>query len=671
MTAPQVGMLMLALAVVIVLARVLGAVARRVGQPPVVGEIVAGIVVGPTFFGTTISHEIFPKEITPGLSGLANVGLVLFMFIVGYDLDYTLVRGRVRVAASVSVGSIILPLGLGITLAYWLAGNHGVVKVTPFALFIGAAMSITAFPVLARILTDRGMHRIPVGGMALAAAAVDDVIAWSLLAVVVTIAGAGAESWHVLFAVPFMLVMFLVVRPQLRRIVDAHRKAGRLLPGTFAIVLVGLLLSCYITEWLGVHVIFGAFLFGVIMPRIDGAALRHEILERLEQVSVLLLLPVYFVLAGMKVDLSKVGSRGLTELGLILLVAIGGKFIGAYLGARLHGVRNRQASALAALMNTRGLTEIVILTVGLQLKILDTSLYSLMVVMALITTVMTGPLLALVYPPRRVAQDVAAAEKAALGITDAYRVMVVIDSPDDSDRIIAMGADLIGPHRPAELVLSHVVPYQSRLEIGSGLSGELLEMTRIMDELEQRAADVRDRGFTVRVLARLSADPRAELAAQVAATEPDVVVVPADHAGLDELMRAGDRLLVVLRADDVDRRGVSVLLDQSTPQAAADDTVRVAALLAAARGGELVVDAGGRANRHLSGVLDDLRGLGLPIRVGTAASDASLVVAPQGGRVGDAQVIVRAGAEPESAEPRQWLPPLARTGESLDPSINA
>jgi Kef-type K+ transport system membrane component KefB len=236
-TAHQVGVMLLGLAVIIVLARLLGAAARRLGQPPVIGEILAGILVGPTLFGSVVTDALFPVDVRPALAGLANVGLVLFMFIVGYELDHTLVRGKERIAVSVSVGSIALPFGLGIVLAFWLARTHPVTDRWAFALFIGAAMSVTAFPVLARILTDRGMQRIAVGGLALASAAVDDVIAWSLLAVVVTIGGAGADQWHVVFALPYVLVMFLAVRPLLRKLVDGYTKAGGLTPAIQPVIL--------------------------------------------------------------------------------------------------------------------------------------------------------------------------------------------------------------------------------------------------------------------------------------------------------------------------------------------------------------------------------------------------------------------------------------------------
>ncbi len=666
MTAHQVGLMLLGLAAIIVLARVLGALAKKVGQPPVIGEILAGILVGPTLFGTAVSGALFPVDIRGPLAGLANIGLVLFMFIVGYELDHMLVRGKEKVAVSVSIGSIVLPFGLGVTLALWLAGNHGVDRVLPFALFMGAAMSVTAFPVLARILTDRGMHRIAVGGLALASAAVDDVVAWSLLAVVVTIGGAGADQWHVFFAIPFVLLMFFVVRPLLRRLADAHQKAGRLTPNILAVILIGLMLTCYATEWLGVHFIFGAFIFGAIMPRAGGEALRHEILERLEQVSVLLLLPVFFVLAGMRVDLSKVNLRGVVELTLILLVAIVGKFAGAYFGARLQGVRTRQAGAVATLMNTRGLTEIVILTVGLQLGILDSELFSLMVVMALVTTVMAGPLLSVIYPRKRVERDVAEAEKAALGVTDAYRVMVVVDSPGTDDGTVGLGADLVGQRRPAEVVLSYLLPYQTpgRLEVGSGLSGELLEMTRVMEELDQLAAPVRARGLEAPVLARLAADPARELPAQVASTEPKVLVVGAGHPAYAELRAAAaGRLVTLMQPLPASWAAVAVRLDSGDH---ADATLQIAAQLAAVRGVELVVDAAGRQARRVNATVEELTKHGLRVRLGADAPYPCLIVANDGGRVDGAHLVVRAEPDSEPAEPAEWVPLLPRTPEPVE-----
>jgi Kef-type K+ transport system membrane component KefB len=539
---------LLAVAAIIVLARLFGRLARVAGQPPVIGELIAGVLIGPTLFGTAVSDWLLPAEIRPALSGLANLGLVLFMFIVGYELDHASLRGRERAATSVSIGSIVVPLGLGLLLATWLAGRHDISDVLPFAFFIGAAMAVTAFPVLARILTDRGMVRTPVGGLALASAAVDDVAAWSLLALVVAVAGADSGTpWLPLLCVPYTLLMLFVVRPVLARVEAARARAGRLTPDILAVVLAGLLLSCLATEWLGLHAIFGAFLFGAVMPRThrptgptggalpataSGAdTLRVEILERLEQVSVLLLLPAFFVLSGLRVDLSAIGGAGLLELAAILLVAIGGKFAGAYAAARLNEVAARPAGALAVLMNTRGLTEIVILTVGLQLGILDDRLFSMMVVMALVTTVMAGPLLSLVYPRRLVERDALAAQRPTAP-PSGYRVLVSLpDGAAASAALVDLAADLAergaaaAGRGPGEVVLSRLVPYPARpLDVGSGLSEELLGMTAAMGELAGLAESVRARGLGAPLLARFSRDPDTDLAAQLAAVEPDVLL---------------------------------------------------------------------------------------------------------------------------------------------------
>jgi Kef-type K+ transport system membrane component KefB len=671
-SAHALGLLLLGLAAIIVLSRLFGALARRVGQPPVIGEIVAGILVGPTLFGTLISDRLFPvAEVRPALSGLANVGLVLFMFIVGYELDHTLVRGRERVAVSVSVGSIALPFGLGAVLALWLAGRHGVTDTLPFVLFIGAAMSVTAFPVLARILTDRGMHRTAVGGLALASAAVDDVIAWTLLAVVIAIGGADSATWHTALAVPYVLLMFFVVRPQLRRLIAARDKAGRMTPNILAVVLVGLLLSCYAAEWLGVHAIFGAFVFGAVMPRAGGERLRHEILERLEQVSVLLLLPVFFFLSGLRVDLSQVDVSGLLELALILSVAIVGKFAGAFLGARLQRVPARQAGALATLMNTRGLTEIVILTVGLQLGILDTSLFSLMVVMALVTTVMAGPLLTLIYPQRRIDRDVAEAERAALGAPEAYRVQALLDGAREST--VEVAAALVGPRRPGEVVLSQLVPYAhpGRLEVGTGLSGELMELAGVMEELERLAGPLRARGVDAAILARLSADLPRDLSGQLAAAGTGTLVVGKDHLSYERVRAEVPVRLVTIVADPPVPWAAVVVRPGSGPDWTA--AAQVGAQLAASVGVEVVFEADGRPGRRLQGLVEELRRHGVAARAGAAtgglvvasdsglavASDGGLVVASDNGSVEGAHLVVRSEREPTELAPAEWVPQLA------------
>ncbi|GAA0258607.1 cation:proton antiporter [Cryptosporangium japonicum] len=662
MTAHDVGLLMLDLALILVLARVGGWLAQKVGQPPVVGEIIAGIALGPTIIGPHLSTLLVPTDIRIPLSALANVGLVLFMFIVGYELDMLLIRGKERIAVSVSVGSIILPCALGVTLAYWLATRHDVAgdDRLPFVLFIGAAMSITAFPVLARILTDRGMHRTRLGGLALASAAVDDVIAWSLLAVVVTVAGSSAEAqWHVLLTLPYVALMFFVVRPFLRRLLPLHTKAGRLTPTLLAVVLVGLFVSAYAAEWLGVHVIFGAFLFGAVMPREGGEALRQDIMEKLEQVSVLLLLPVFFFTSGIKVDLRNLGLDGLVELALILLVAIGGKFVGAYLGAKLQRVPDRQAFALATLMNTRGLTEIVILTVGLQLGILNQDLFSLMVVMAIVTTVMAGPLLTRFYPKRRIERDIAEAERLSLGEAPATRVFVVVDEPSTQGDDVEVAGALVGARRPAEVVLSRMLPYRApALEVGTGLSGELLEMTRSLAELEELAARVRRDDLPAPVLSRFSHDVEHELGLQIEASEPDVVVVRAGAHALTERVRGQ---LVTVGTLPSEPSAVAVRWSADADGSAA---LRSAALLAASRGLPLVIDDGERSGRRATASAADLARRGLVASAGPAPADA-LVIVGGAGLIDGAHVAVRAARDTDVVEVSDWAADLPAPSPAL------
>ncbi|MEU7725079.1 cation:proton antiporter [Streptomyces sp. NPDC040724] len=400
MKAQHITELLIGLAAVVLLARLLGALARRLDQPAVIGEVLAGILLGPTLSGDLISGHLFPTDIRPQLTALATVGVAVFMFTVGLDWDLGRARRSGTLAVTVSLSSVLLPFALGSALGLYLLREHHSPNGVAFVLFMGIAMSITAFPVLARILTERGLDRTALGALALACASIDDVLAWSVLAGVTAVSGAaGVGQWRLLLMVPYLLGMLFVVRPLLRRL--AARGAGSLGPTGFACVLAGLLLSAAATEWAGLHYIFGAFLFGALIPREQSSSLRAQIHERLGQLSQTLLLPVFFLTAGLAVDLSGIGPGALADLGLILLVAVGGKFAGAFLAARGHGVPARQSAALATLMNTRGLTELVALSVGLSLGIIDRDLYSLMVVMAVVTTAMAGPLLRRLLPRRR------------------------------------------------------------------------------------------------------------------------------------------------------------------------------------------------------------------------------------------------------------------------------
>jgi Kef-type K+ transport system membrane component KefB len=658
MTDQEVQLFLVDLAIIILLARLLGIAAKRLGQPPVLGEIIAGILLGPTLFGGQITATLFPAALRSPLSALASLGVVMFMFAVGYQLDLRLFRGRERVAASVSVSSVVLPLSLGIALGVWLASRHHVHHVLPFALFVGTAMAVTAFPVLARILTDRGMHRTRIGGIALASAAMDDVLAWSGLVVVVAIAGAGGQQLRLLLVPVYAGVMFGVVRPLLHRLVDVYQRQGRLTPNVLAATLTGLLLSSFATDWMGLKYIFGAFLFGVVMPREGPAtALREDILGRLEQVSVLVLLPVFFVVSGLSVNLSSLGLSGLAELCLILLAAIVGKFGGAFAGARLAGVRGRRAGVLATLMNTRGLTGIVVLSVGLQLHILDQSLYTLMIVMAIVTTAMAGPLLNLIYPDRYVQRDIAEADRIALGTAAGHRILVLIEAPETADPLVEVGAALAASREHSELILSHLAEQQhdSRLEGGTGLGGELLETTTATGTLQALADRASARGLTVVVRSRFSQDIAAELPGYVAAAKPDTIVLGPGGTAREMLAADGAvQLVTVLRSLPEAPSAVVARWTRGEGGAAA---VQVATQLAVADRLKLVISPGGGRRAGLAAELS---------KDGIAASDGpppsgAIVVAAAHDRGHDAHLAVLAGAREGSDDLDQWVQDLDRS----------
>ncbi|MFN2496566.1 MAG: cation:proton antiporter [Pseudonocardiaceae bacterium] len=648
------ALIFLDIAVVIVAARLMGAAFRRIGQPAVLGEIVAGVLLGPSLLGAFPGDPdlaLFPMDARPYLIVIAQLGLVLFMFVVGLEVDLSLVRGRERVALAVSLSSVLLPFGLGLALTTVLYSRHAVVdgrqiEYSALALFLGVAMSITAFPVLARILSERGMHRTPVGVLSLACAAVDDVIAWSLLVVVVAVSvggSLGGVGVLLLATTAFAALLFLVVRPLLASLVTRYERAGRLTPDVLAVVLAGVLFSAYATEMIGVHAIFGAFMFGVVMPRRGAAALTRDILQQLEQVAVLLLLPVFFVVTGLQVDVTGLGSDGLWQLGLILLAAVAGKFLGAYGAARAQRVPRRQAGALGVLMNTRGLTELVILTVGHQLGVIDDRLFTMLVVMALVTTAMTGPLLALVYPDRLVRADVAAAQRAALGTTDVHTVLVALDDRPADRELVGLACELVGPERPATLVLSRLPAAPvAPVEVGSGRAAELADLVRAGDELRGLARLAEDRGIPCKIVSHYSEDRGADLAEQADHADADLVVVTEDWAAGRAAAGPGRPTRAVVRLG-TDSSGSPLLesplsgsplvvVDNDGPHAAA--ALRLGSYVAAAREVPLRVQgaSGWRAGRRAGRVVEVLRRSGVDVALAGegAVARADLLIISSG-----------------------------------------
>ncbi|MEO3787453.1 cation:proton antiporter [Actinocorallia sp. B10E7] len=392
MTSDQLVILLFDLALVFAAACLIGSLARRVGQPPVIGEIIAGILMGPTLLDGAVGDLLFPPEARPYLTALADVGVALFMFTVGFELDHRLLRGMRRAVTTVSIGSVLPAFGLGVLLAWYLLPDGSAASL----LFLGVAMSVTALPVLARILHDRGMTRTPVAALALSSAAVTDAFAWLALAALTVLAGHHGQ-WRLLL-LPVLLALLSALRPAARRLMAHAERTGGSTQRVLALVVPGLLLSAACTEWMGLHFILGAFLFGLLLPKDDLPQIRTEVEDAVHKMGTSLLLPLFFVTAGLKVDLSRIGWDGLGHFALIMLVAMGGKSGGVFLAARLSGLHRPESATLAVLLNSRGLTELVMLSAGLSLGLLDQDLYSLMVLMAVLTTALTGPLLRLVVP---------------------------------------------------------------------------------------------------------------------------------------------------------------------------------------------------------------------------------------------------------------------------------
>jgi Kef-type K+ transport system membrane component KefB len=394
--------LLIALPLILAACHLAGVLFRRIGQPAVIGEIIAGVLLGPSLLGLLWPAGIkwlFPTEVVGTINTLAQLGLIFFMYLVGREIDLASLRKRGFTAVVVSPVSIALPMLTGIGLAFGLyPAFGGKVGFLPFALFLAVSMSVTAFPVLARILTDRGIAETPLGVLALTCAAVDDVAAWTLLAVVIAISQGGTpDAVFVTIALTMLFVAVLVwlVKPLLAKWLGRLPEAG-VLP----VLLGGIMLSALATNEIGIHPIFGAFLFGVISPR--GVTLATKAASKLESVTVTLLLPLFFAYTGLRTQFGLLDSGELWAwCGLIILIAMAGKWAGSTVAARATGVGWRESLSLGALMNCRGLTELVVLNVGLQLKVITPTVFAMLVIMTLVSTVITSPALTAISRFRR------------------------------------------------------------------------------------------------------------------------------------------------------------------------------------------------------------------------------------------------------------------------------
>ena len=394
------AILLLQIITIIVVARAFGYLCKKIRQPTVIGEIAAGIFLGPSFVGMhypEFSNFLFPVKSLGNLQFLSQIGLILFMFVIGMELDLKVLKNKAQEAIVVSHASIIFPFALGIGLAFFVYERFAPAQVSflSFSLFTGIALSITAFPVLARIVQERGLSKTKLGAMAITCAATDDITAWCILAAVIAIVKAGSfvsSLYTIIMAASYVLIMLRLVRPFLKKLGAIYSSKESLTKPLVAVFFIILLISSYGTEIIGIHALFGAFMAGVIMP--SNLNFRTIFIEKVEDVALVLLLPLFFVFTGLRTQIGLLNDPYLWKItGLIIAVAVIGKFAGSALASKFVGQNWRDSLIIGALMNTRGLMELVVLNIGYDLGVLTPEIFTMMVIMALVTTCMTGPAL--------------------------------------------------------------------------------------------------------------------------------------------------------------------------------------------------------------------------------------------------------------------------------------
>lgn len=432
---------------IILVARLFGWFFRKIGQPSVIGEMIAGIVLGPSLVGMyfpEFSAALFPKESLGNLQFLSQIGLILFMFVIGMELDLKVLKNKAHDAVVISHASIVIPFALGLTLAYFIYHTFAPIGVefSSFGLFMGIAMSITAFPVLARIVQERGMQKTKLGTIAITCAAADDITAWCILAVVIAIVKAGSftSSLYVIgLAILYVIIMLKIVRPFLKRVGDLNATRESLNKPVVAIFFITLLISAYASELIGIHALFGAFLAGAIMP--ENNKFRNIFIEKVEDVAIIVLLPLFFVFTGLRTQIGLLNDPELWKVtGLIIAVAVVGKFFGSALAAKFVGQNWKDSLSIGALMNTRGLMELVVLNIGYDLGVLSTEIFTMMVIMALVTTFMTGPALDFIGFIFKDKETVVPQE---IGSKSKYKILLSFATPERGKKLLQIANSLV------------------------------------------------------------------------------------------------------------------------------------------------------------------------------------------------------------------------------------
>jgi len=500
---------------IILVARVFGWICKKIGQPTVIGEIIAGIVLGPSLIGMYFpgfSTFLFPVQSLGNLQFLSQIGLILFMFIVGMEIDINVLRNKAHDAVVISHASIIIPFSLGMGLAYFIYKSFAPVGVgfTSFGLFIGISMSITAFPVLARIVQERGIHKTRLGTVVITCAAADDITGWSILAAVIAIAKAGSfvsSIYTILLALAYVFLMIKIVRPFLKRVGDLHTSSANLSKSIVALFLVTLILSSWATEIIGIHALFGAFMAGAIMP--SNQKFRNIFIEKIEDIALVMLLPLFFVFTGLRTEIGLLNDAYLWKVtGMIILVAITGKFLGSALAAKFVRQSWKDSLTIGALMNTRGLMELVVLNIGYDLGILTPKVFAMMVIMALVTTFMTGPALDLInWLFKSKAED----KLNEISQINKFKILVSFGDPENGKSLVRLANSLIKETSgSAAITAMHLFPsskshqfnlenyenesFASIFEESKHLNQQITTLFKVTGDIESDIAEVANKG---------------------------------------------------------------------------------------------------------------------------------------------------------------------------------
>ncbi|GEL10108.1 transporter, CPA2 family [Flavobacterium glycines] len=509
------AILLAQIVMIILVARIFGWFFKKIGQPTVIGEIIAGIVLGPSLVGMyfpDFSAALFPAASLGNLKFLSQIGLILFMFVIGMELDVKVLKNKASEAIVISHASIIIPFAMGIGLSYLVYNQFAPqgVEFLSFSLFMGIAMSITAFPVLARIVQERGIHKTRLGAIVITCAAADDITAWCLLAVVIAIVKAGdfvGSLYVISLAFLYVLAMLFIVKPFLKRIGDLYAEKENIGKPVMAIFFLLLIISSYATEVIGIHALFGGFMMGAIMP--DIAKFRMIFIEKVEDVSVILLLPLFFVFTGLNTQVGLINDAYLWKVTAgIIAVAVVGKFLGSALAARFVGQNWHDSLTIGALMNTRGLMELIVLNIGLELKVLTPEVFTMMVIMALVTTFMTGPaldLLDLIFKGKRESEHVEILDESK------YRILISFGNNEKGKALLRLANGLTKKQKKTSVITAMHLSQSDELhsfnmeeieretfepifDESDHLGVKLLSVFKVTNDIETEIAEVANNG---------------------------------------------------------------------------------------------------------------------------------------------------------------------------------